>query len=96
MQPIDVKAIDWSKCDPKFHGGLQRWLSDGIYPESFLKAVLENLLMSAVFAADEDSLAGLRPLILFLYNEVPAGNWWGSAEACAVWHEGKLEDSLCG
>lgn len=51
--------------------GLVRYIVDGIRPGSFLCAVLANDLLSAVSLGDPESLAGLKPLMLFIVNEAP-------------------------
>lgn len=84
-------AIDWEMCAPKLRGGLIRWVESGVYPGSFLRAVLANDLHEAVVHADRDSLAGIRSLVLFVYNELPS-QAWGSAEKCKKWHESKKQE----
>lgn len=64
--------------------GLERYLLHGITPGRFLKAVLANDLVGAIHAGDEESLAGLTGLVMFLYNEVP-GSAWGNLEKMRVW-----------
>ena len=64
--------------------GLRRYLEAGIPPGAFLKAVLENDLRDAVTHGDEASLAGLVPLVRYLYHEVPH-ECWGSPGAVEAW-----------
>lgn len=67
------------------HGGLIRYLVDGIRPGSFLSAVLENDLQEAVVRANPpEHFAALPALILFLFNEAPSHSW-GSPEKVALW-----------
>ena len=56
-------------------GGLKRYLVNRIRPGHFLTTVLENNLREAVSRGDENSLAGLKPLIIYLYNHAPSEAW---------------------
>jgi hypothetical protein len=48
-------------------------------PGSFLTAVLSNDLFEAIGRADENSLASLKGIVGYIYNELP-GDVWGSRE----------------
>lgn len=50
----------------------------------FLTAVMSNNLMESVARADEESLAALHPICIYVYNEIPS-NCWGSPEKVAAW-----------
>jgi hypothetical protein len=65
-------------------GGLVRYIINGIEPGGFLEAVLCNDLKEAFARGDEDSLNGLRRVVMFLYNDTPCG-CWGSREKYANW-----------
>jgi len=52
----------------------------------FVTAVLENDLKLAVLRADEFSLAGLKRIVLFCYNDIPSPAW-GSPQKVAKWLE---------
>lgn len=41
----------------------------------FLQAVLSNQLFEAVGRADNESMAALREIIQYIYNEIPAKSW---------------------
>lgn len=41
----------------------------------FVTAVLENDLVEALARADSASEAALRPIVIFLYNEMPSASW---------------------
>lgn len=58
--------------------GLARYVIFGIKPGSFLCAVIGNDLHGAIRYGDDDSLAGIKPIITFLYNSTPA-SCFGSA-----------------
>lgn len=50
---------------------LIRWGKQECYTGDFLAAVLSNDLMGAIGRADEASLASLRYITMFVYNELP-------------------------
>ena len=52
---------------------------------SFTTALLSNNL-SAILRADKESLAGIKDLVRFIYNEIPA-ECWGSPEKVSAWLE---------
>ena len=64
--------------------GLRLYIEQGVKPGSFLMGVLENDLRNAIFKGDTDSLAGLRPLVLFLHNYAP-GECHGNPTRVANW-----------
>ncbi len=68
------------------HGGLRRWIEDGITPGGFLCAVLENDLKEAVARADAINLQNLPNYIRYLYNYAPRG-CWGSPENVEAWKD---------
>lgn len=63
---------------------LDRYLMAGIYPGSALGAVLRNDLRGAMQHGDEEFVAKLRLLVLYLNNRVPSAAW-GSEEAVNWW-----------
>jgi hypothetical protein len=71
----------------RLRGGLKRYLVDRVRPGSFLCNLLRNDLAAAVVQADEDSLAGLRDLVLFLHNYAP-GPAHGSPGNFEAWLAG--------
>lgn len=67
------------------HGGLVRYLVDGVRPGSFLAAVLQNDLHEAVLRAHpSDNLLALTELVRFLFNETPA-DCWGAPDKVTAW-----------
>jgi hypothetical protein len=71
----------------RLRGGLKRYLVERVRPGQVLCALLRNDLVDAVLRADEDSLAGLRDLLLFLHNYAP-GPAHGSPEKFEAWLAG--------
>ncbi len=67
------------------HDGLVRYLVDGIRPDPFLNAVLENDLWAAVIGATPAAnVLALPALVRFLAAEAPP-EAWGSPERVAFW-----------
>ena len=58
----------------------------GSYLGGFLTALVSNDLCDAICRADEDNLAGIHALVLFVYNELPS-QCWGSREKVKAWRE---------
>ena len=69
------------------HDGLVLWVTDGVQPSSFLRAVLRNDLRDALARADGFSMWGLHALVCSLHNDAP-GPAWGSQVAVDVWKDG--------
>lgn len=64
--------------------GLASYVIHGIVPGSFLCAVIRNDLHGAIRHGDDDSLAGIKPIITFLYNSTPAA-CFGNREKVDNW-----------
>lgn len=65
------------------HGGIERYVYDGVKPGDFLTSVFENNLMMAVMRADSTNLHLLPEYARLLYN-LP-GNCFGSPEIVKAW-----------
>lgn len=84
---LDTRAaLNGSRVPEGLHGGLVRWLHDGVPPGDFLRAVLENDLKGACERADLHNRGRLFDIVDFLYNWAP-GAAWGSPEKVAAWAE---------
>jgi len=70
--------------------GIDLYVTHGIQPGGFLRAVLENDLLRAVQRADAESLAALPVIVCYLYSNVRA-DCWGSRPAVAEWLAGAEE-----
>ena len=67
--------------------GLQRYIEQGIEPGSGLMSILMDKPLSLVLAdCDDDTVAGLRSIVKFLYNNAP-GSSWGSRAHVEAWME---------
>lgn len=75
---------DWHLVPSHLLRGLDGHIASGTETGEFLAAVLANDLRQAVLRADEQSLAGLRGLLQFLYCDAPSP-CWGSVEARDAW-----------
>ncbi len=64
--------------------GLVAYVTDHRYPGGFLEAVLTNDLRKSVDRGDEKSLAGLKYVVMWLFNRAPSG-CWGSQEKMGDW-----------
>lgn len=60
------------------------YVSDGIEPGDFTRAVLENNLTEAIGRADMWSLMYLKEIVQYCYNGIP-GLCWGSKEKVTNW-----------
>lgn len=67
--------------------GLRDYALHHIPTGCFLRSVLENNLYEAVCHADVNvSLPALRPIVIYVYNALPAP-CWGSPEKVKAWLE---------
>ena len=64
--------------------GIVNYVEEGRPTGDFLRAVMEDRLLSAVMLADEDSLAAIKQILWVLYNEGPS-QCWGSPEEVTAW-----------
>lgn len=79
------RALQGYAIPETLHGGLVRYLVDGIRPGSFLSAVLENDLLEAVLRAEPVvNLVALPALMRFLVNEAPSASW-GNPDRVTLW-----------
>ena len=73
---------DVSKLPVHLQPGMTRYLERGLPTGSFLRACLENNLVSAVALADDISLGRIYDITRWLHNECPPSAW-GSREKVA-------------
>ena len=66
------------------HGGVKRYVLNGVPPGNFLRLLLENDFMAAAGHADEENQRALWNWAVFLYNHVP-GICRGSPERVVEW-----------
>lgn len=65
-------------------GGMERWITHGISPGSFLEAILSNDLAGAVSTADAVNIGLLGLYVQYLHHYAPAA-CWGSVANCEAW-----------
>lgn len=75
---------DYTTIPPKIREALDRYAKEHIAAGHFVMAVLRNDLMSAVFRADDQSLAALAAIVCYCYNELPS-TCWGSPDKVTAW-----------
>ena len=68
--------------------GLRRYVEERTPVGGFLTACLRNELHEAVMLCDDRTLATLRAVVFFLYNEAPSP-CWGSPEKVKAWLGGE-------
>lgn len=77
-------ALAQSAVPVHLHDGLALYLAHHIRTGSFLRAVLENDLLSAVRRGDDISVASLPAIVRWLYRYAPARSWC-SPENVVAW-----------
>ncbi len=86
-----MTKIDYSVLPEHMQQGMKRYVEEHIPPGSFLRAVLENDLVGALFRADKTNAARMLDYAYFLLHAAPP-DCWGSEEAVVDWlrkQEGK-------
>lgn len=73
-----------SRIPAWMHGGIVRYVTEGIQPGDFLTSVLRNDLKNAVAHADDDNRRLIPDYVQFFYNNIP-GVCWGSPEKVLHW-----------
>lgn len=68
---------------------IQRYITDGVIPGSFLRAIICNDL-SACMLADDENLKNLPAFVSYFFWEVPSAAW-GSEEKMLAWSKSKKE-----
>ena len=81
----------FANIPPLVRNALDRWATEHKPAGDFVMSVLRNDLHQAVCRADERSLAALRDIVLYVYNELPS-KCWGSDVAVNEWLEKRKAD----
>lgn len=79
-----AKSLADSMVPAHLRDGLLMFISHGVLPGDFLTAVLQNNLLRAFEKADPESEAGLRHIVLWLFNSAPYQCWLNPA-AVQAW-----------
>jgi len=66
---------------------INHYVTNGLRPGSFCRAVLANDLVEAFARADQENSFTMPAIASYLYNEIPGrhSGCWGSYEATAEW-----------
>ena len=81
---VGGKAINYGALPETLRDGIKSWIEDGIPPESFLRAVLENDLYRAYAYGDRESLSQMGAICNWFRWSAPVG-CCGSRETCKEW-----------
>jgi len=68
----DIQPSGWTVRQDVIEA-IGRYVSDGLAPGDFVRAVLANDLAGAVHRADAENIHALRGIIYHVQNEIPAG-----------------------
>jgi hypothetical protein len=88
FEQITTDGPNPRRCPENIVESLRAYVSDRRRTGGFLEAVLENDLTSAISRADPVSLAAIRDIICFCYEELPSVAW-GSPAAVRAWLGGR-------
>ena len=92
------KSLAEYQIPGSLHGGIIRWVCDGIPPGSFLKRIIENDAEGATLRADQVNVHHVAKLLLWFTREAPA-ECWGSNTNILDWiyqHKRKIENGQTG
>lgn len=76
LRQLEADAPEYTKAIPApvLHA-LQRWAATGAEPGHFVRAVVRNDFMGAISHADDRSLAAIREIMWYVYNQLPGDCW---------------------
>lgn len=83
-EPAIMASLASSGVPGNLHDGIERWITHGIQPGSFLTAVFENDLMEAFARADMFSQMNMFSIVSWIYSHAPMG-CRGSRTAMQEW-----------
>ena len=70
-----LRALDQNDIPEHMHGGIFRYLTNGVSPGGFLTAVICNNLHDAVRKADDVNIDLLPAYVNFFHNNAPVACW---------------------
>ena len=76
--------IRWGEIPDRMHGGITRYVENGIPPGHFLQALFKNDLMEACSRGDRENLHLIPDYAKLLWNQLPSASW-GSQENYREW-----------
>jgi hypothetical protein len=83
-----MNHIDYNTIPPLVRAALHKHAHDHQHTGDFVTAVLENNLMEAIGQADANSLAAMRSILSYVYNELPS-NCHGSPAKVKAWRKAR-------
>jgi hypothetical protein len=88
MTENDVDSImaqwNWALIPSHMHGGVKRWVKNGIPPGDFLTLMLEHDVYGAIGRADDENQAAIVNWVKFMHNYLPGG-CHGNEERVREW-----------
>ena len=76
--------VRWGNIPERMHGGITRYVENGIPPGDFLKAILSNDLIEACNRGDDENLKLIHDYAKLLWNQCPP-TCWGSPDKYRYW-----------
>jgi len=97
LRELERDAPEYTKKIPApvLHA-LQRWAACGGATGHFVQAVVRNDLMEAVSRADGESLAAIREIMWYVYNQLPSDCWQRHPRASEAVDKWASEGGLVG
>ena len=74
----------WRLIPPHMHDAVRAYVEAGVPPGKFLRAVLQNQLVEAIYFGDRDNRAAIEGWAMFAHNYLPV-DCWGSRTAVEAW-----------
>lgn len=79
MSVLNMVKLDWEGYEQRIpvttQAELNRYVTQGLIPGAFVKAVLCNDLVNAVQYASDANLKALPSIVEFMFNRMPAVAW---------------------
>lgn len=89
-----LASLALARIPQHLHGGIVRYLRDGVIPGSFLQAIISNELRQACAAADMSlNMGHLKALTGWLRDCAPLGSF-GSLEKMQAWSNARHAERL--
>ncbi len=72
------------EIEQRFKESIDAYVEDRRPTGGFLRAVLENDLVTAIGRADSGAIQNIRSIVNYIYNEIP-GSCWGDKIKVKKW-----------
>lgn len=84
-KPTELETSLHASSIPRYmHGGIIRWIEEGVPPGDFLSAITANDLRGAFKRADDTNILLIRDYLAWFYNHAPY-LCWGYPKALKTW-----------